>query len=206
MQNKNALFLYYNKIKRKEDVYMENKNVELLGGIFTASGHDCILNREKWTEEAAICLKTAGADNIQADKRRGQVIFRIGNRRETDISYCLHIKMSSKIFLLEHKTDSVSPNGAVHLMKWYAAKRNESLSRNIQYNLNPVYLIGRIFIKNGDWKKELIKRTHEMNRIIEGDQKILEKMRQGKVPEEIQWQIVKEYREYEGEIRNGIDI
>lgn len=45
-----------------------------------------------------------------------------------------------------------------------------------------------------------------MNRIIEGDQKILEKMRQGKVPEEIQWQIVKEYREYEGEIRNGIDI
>lgn len=110
---------------------MENKNVELLGGIFTAAGHDCILNREKWTEEAAICLKTAGADNIQADKRRGQVIFRIGNRRETDISYCLHIKMSSRLFLLEHKTDSVSPNGAVHLMRWYAAKRNESLSRNI---------------------------------------------------------------------------
>lgn len=185
---------------------MENKNVELLGDIFAAAGHDCILNREKWTEEAAICLKIAGADNIQADKRRGQVTFWIGNRRETDISYCLHVKMSSKILLLEHKTDSVSPKGAIHLMKWYAAKRNESLSRNIQYNLDPVYLTGRIFIRNGDWKKELIKRTHEMNRIIEGDQKILEKMQQGIVPEEIQWKIMKEYREYEGEIRNGIDI
>lgn len=53
---------------------------------------------------------------------------------------------------------------AKKLMCWYAAKRNERLTHDIQYSMNPVQLKGKVILRNG-WETELIRRTGEMNRI-----------------------------------------
>lgn len=186
---------------------MKDKDIELLKQYFTKAGEENRRHTEVWTEQAAECLRKAGASDIIVDHQQGNIMFQVPLQAEKGkkICYRLRIAAGSRQIWLAQKSIWEQAVRAGNLMGWYADRRNKSFSGNMRYSLAPVFLEGKILLRSG-WEKELIRRVGEMNRVIAQDYDIFDAMDNGSVPEIIREKVRQEYREYEREIENDISI
>ena len=188
---------------------MENGDIGLLRYCFSAAGQKNQKETADWLQKVSDCLQNAGAGKVFMDEKKDEILFRVNHRKASEkkdiIEYRVKIIPGSSQLTLVQTNLWENEAQAKKLMCWYAAKRNERLTHDIQYSINPVQLKGKVILRNG-WETELIRRTGEMNRIVMNDREIFEALSRGKVPDCIQNQVRQEYQEYEREIRHGVDI
>ena len=186
---------------------MNNKNIGILECYFTLAGEKKWSEVRKVLEKAEECLSRAGVEEIISNEEQNTLNFKIRAGKNTDaqVKYELDILPGEHRMRLKQILFQSNERSAISSMKWYIKRRNENIPRGMKYYLSPVRLECSISMA-GEWESELLRRVIDMMCITGDDYEFLRYLNEGVVPEEIQRTIRQEYKQYEGEIANGISI
>lgn len=186
---------------------MNNKNIGILECYFTLAGEKKWSEARKVLEKAEECLRRAGVEKIVSNEEQNTLNFKIRAGKNTDaqVKYELDILPGEHRMRLKQILFQSNERSAISSMKWYIKRRNENIPRGMKYYLSPVRLECSISMA-GEWESELLRRVIDMMCITGDDYEFLRYLNEGVVPEEIQRTIRQEYKQYEGEIANGISI
>lgn len=186
---------------------MNNKNIGILECYFTLAGEKKWSEARKVLEKAEECLSRAGVEEIISNEEQNTLNFKIRAGKNTDaqVKYELDILPGEHRMRLKQILFQSNERSAISSMKWYIKRRNENIPRGMKYYLSPVRLECSISMA-GEWESELLRRVIDMMCITGDDYEFLRYLNEGVVPEEIQRTIRQEYKQYEGEIANGISI
>ena len=186
---------------------MNNKNIGILECYFTLAGEKKWSEVRKVLEKAEECLSRAGVEEIISNEEQNTLNFkiRVGKNTDAQVKYELDILPGEHRMRLKQILFQSNERSAISSMKWYIKRRNENIPRGMKYYLSPVRLECSISMA-GEWESELLRRVIDMMCITGDDYEFLRYLNEGVVPEEIQRTIRQEYKQYEGEIANGISI
>ena len=186
---------------------MNNKNIGILECYFTLAGEKKWSEARKVLEKAEECLRRAGVEKIISNEEQNTLNFKIRAGKNTDVlaKYELDILPGEHRMRLKQILFQNNERSAINSTKWYIKRRNENIPRGMKYYLSPVRLECSISMA-GEWENELLRRVIDMMCITGDDYEFLRYLNEGVVPEEIQRTIRQEYKQYEGEIANGISI
>lgn len=186
---------------------MNNKNIGILECYFTLAGEKKWSEVRKVLEKAEECLSRAGVEEIISNEEQNTLNFKIRAGKNTDaqVKYELDILPGEHRMRLKQILFQSNERSAISSMKWYIKRRNENIPRGMKYYLSPVRLECSISMAD-EWENELLRRVIDMMCITGDDYEFLRYLNEGVVPEEIQRTIRQEYKQYEGEIANGISI
>ena len=186
---------------------MHNKSIGILECYFTLAGEKKWSEARKVLEKAEECLRRAGVEKIISNEEQNTLNFKIRAGKNTDAlaKYELDILPGEHRMRLKQILFQSNERSAISSMKWYIKRRNENIPRGMKYYLSPVRLECSISMAD-EWENELLRRVIDMMCITGDDYEFLRYLNEGVVPEEIQRTIRQEYKQYEGEIANGISI
>lgn len=186
---------------------MNNKNIGILECYFTLAGEKKWSEARKVLEKAEECLRRAGVEKIISNEEQNTLNFKIRAGKNTDVlaKYELDILPGEHRMRLKQILFQNNERSAINSTKWYIKRRNENIPRGMKYYLSPVRLECSISMAD-EWENELLRRVIDMMCITGDDYEFLRYLNEGVVPEEIQRTIRQEYKQYEGEIANGISI
>lgn len=186
---------------------MDNKNIGILEYYFSLAGEKSVSEEKEVLKKAEECLRREGAREIVLDEKQNILRFKINIGRIENIfsEYELDILLGEKKMRLKQKLFQNNEKSAISLMKWYIKKRNERIPKGMKYYISPVRLECDVNMNDG-WQNELLRRIIDMLCTVSDDYDLLRHLSEGAVPEKVQCAIRKEYKQYEGEIRNGLSI
>lgn len=186
---------------------MDNKNIGILEYYFTLSGEKSVSEEKEVLKKAEKCLRREGAREIVLDEKQNILRFKINIGKTENIlpEYELDILPGEKKIRLKQILFQNDEKSAINSMKWYIRRRNERIPKGMKYYVSPVRLECDVSMNDG-WENELLRRIIDMLCTVNDDYDMLGHLGEGAVPEEVQCAIRKEYKQYEGEIRNGLSI
>lgn len=184
---------------------MDGKNIGILEYYFTLSGEKSASEEREILKKAGECLRKEGAKEIVLDEKQNILRFKIRKTENILPEYELDVFSGEKKMRLKQNLFQNNEKSAISAIKWYLRRRNESIPEGMKYDASPVRLECDISMSDG-WENELLRRIIDMLCTVNDDYDLLESLNEGIVPEKIQCAIRKEYKQYEGEIRNGLNI